>query len=240
MTEKVISGILLIILLCLVFILPKVIDSRAESTPTNPTVQTTTEDIYADLEILEEFPEKVTFPKDYILSYERRDKSQVFIIEKGSTYLVKDTAEDTYGGLFVTSKDGKFYYRNLLAGGNWGNQGLISNQDASYMENELTKDRWEYPKKFVKDFAKDFKDSGKNVYIADKEKIAGIECNHYVIKSAWFEYNYWVDPKTNLTLKYSKVEVRFGERTTVFEVTATKFSTKPSFEGHVPEDIMPE
>ncbi len=240
MTEKVISVLLLIVLLCLIFILPKVIESRQAEKPASPTVQTTTEDAYANLEILTEFPEKVSFPKDYILSYERSDKSQIVIIEKGSTYLVKDTAEETYGGLFVTSKDGKFYYRNLLAGGSWSNQSPIANQDASYMENELTKDRWEYPKKFVRDYAKDFKDSEKNVYISDKEKIAGVECNHYLIKSAWFEYNYWVDPKTNLTLKYSKIEVRFGERTPVFEITATKFNTKPSFEGHVSEDIMPE
>lgn len=240
MTEKVISIILLIIFLGLVFVVPKIMDSQKTEKPTTQPTQQTTKDIYAELDVLTEFPEKVEFPKDYILSYERSDESQVVIIEKGSTYLVKDTANDTYGGLFVTIKDGKFYYRNLLAGGSWSNQGLINNQDASYMENELTKDRWEYPKKFVKDYTKDFKDSGKNVYVAEKEKIAGIECNHYLIKSAWFEYNYWVDPKTNITLKYSKVEVRFGERTTMFEITANKFSTKPSFAGHVPEDLMPE
>lgn len=240
MTEKVISVILLIILLCLVFLLPKAMRSSGASKTTVAAAQTTTKDMYADLDVLTEFPEEAVFPKDYILVYERSDKSQIVIIEKEMNYLVMDTSEDNYGGLLVTNEDGKYYFRNLLSGGKWSNSGLIQNKDSSYMENELTKDRWEYPKKFVKDFKEDFKDSGKNIYVDEAQEIAGVKCNHYIIRSAWFEYNYWVDPKTNITLKYSKLEVRFGERNTVFEIKATKFSTKPSFSGYIPEDIMPE
>lgn len=240
MTERVIAVILLAVLLCLVFIFPKVMNKTGVAVEPTQVVQTTTESPYAGLEKLTDFPTEANFPKDYILVYDRNDGSNIVIIEKGMNYLVKDSSKDSYGGLLVTNSDGKFYYRNLLTDGRWGNLSVVTNRGSDYMENDLTKDRWEYPKKFIKDIQNDFKDSGKSVYIGKKEKIAGVECNHYIIKSAWYEYNYWVHPKTNITLKYSKVEVRFGERKVSFEITASKFSNKPSFNGYVPDDINPD
>ena len=242
MTEKIICIILAVVLLALVFILPKVLESNKTDKQPTTSAQATTQDPYEGLDVLEleDYPTEVKFPNDYLLVYERMDDSNIVIIEKGSNYLVEDTAENTYGGLFVTKEADTYYYRSLQRNGSWGNKSVINRSGSSYMENELTKDRWEYPKKFLIDLKKSFKDSGKNIYISTPEIIGGIKCEHYIVKSAWFEYNYWVHAKTNVTLKYSKVEVRFGERNTAFEITAQKFTDKPSFEGYLSEELIPD
>jgi hypothetical protein len=242
MSKKIITVLLVLVALFEILFLPKIVSRlTASRDKIEITTQPTTEDPYANYKELDvkNYPKKANFPKNYMLVfYHELEDYETIIIEDGNEYLVLDTSYTGDSGLYVKRVAGSYFYRKYYAATKkwtgWSPVDKDSKRD--YMETTLTKDRWPFPKQFINDVTYTFEPSEKTLFIAGQEKIAKRKCTHYVTRSAWYEYEYWVDNITKITLQYKKTNIRFDENTVVDSFTTKKFSLKPKFDEYISDD----